>query len=118
MKQETGRKMADRTDSTTPGSWPIPVVSVSSSTSVHEEEASAAFSIPTVSVSSEADQKTLLSQVWYVPASATDFDLQWLQFVMQQYYQSHHPDFEAPKIKNFSINMARSPEDETAPSKG
>ena len=111
--------MADRTDSTTPGSWPIPVVSVSSS-GVHEEqeEASAAFSIPTVSVSSEADQKTLLSQVWYVPASATDFDLQWLQFVMQQYYQSHHPDFEAPKIKNFSINMARSPEAETAPSKG
>ena len=111
--------MADRTDSITPGSWPIPVVSVSSS-GVHEEqeEASAAFSIPTVSVSSEADQKTLLSQVWYVPASATDFDLQWLQFVMQQYYQSHHPDFEAPKIKNFSINMARSPEDETAPSKG
>ena len=111
--------MADRTDSTTAGSWPIPVVSVSSS-GVHEEqeEASAAFSIPTVSVSSEADQKTLLSQVWYVPASATDFDLQWLQFVMQQYYQSHHPDFEAPKIKNFSINMARSPEDETAPSKG
>ena len=111
--------MADRTDSTTPGSWPIPVVSVSSS-GVHEEqeEASAAFSIPTVSVSSEADQKTLLSQVWYVPASATDFDLQGLQFVMQQYYQSHHPDFEAPKIKNFSINMARSPEDETAPSKG
>ena len=111
--------MSDRTDSTTAGSWPIPVVSVSSS-GVHEEqeEASAAFSIPTVSVSSEADQKTLLSQVWYVPASATDFDLQWLQFVMQQYYQSHHPDFEAPKIKNFSINMARSPEDETAPSKG
>ena len=111
--------MADRTDSTAAGSWPIPVVSVSSS-GVHEEqeEASAAFSIPTVSVSSEADQKTLLSQVWYVPASATDFDLQWLQFVMQQYYQSHHPDFEAPKIKNFSINMARSPEDETAPSKG
>ena len=110
--------MADRTDSalSTTSAWPIPVVSVSSSTSVHEEEASAAFSIPTVSVS-EADQKTL-SQVWYAPASATDFDLQWLQFVMQQYYQSHHPDFEAPKIKNFSVNMARSPEDETAPSKG
>ena len=90
----------------------VPVVSVSSS------EASAAFPIPTVSVS-EADQNTAkLSQVLYAPSSATDFDLNWVQFVMQEYYSSHHPELEAPKIQKFSVNMAGSPDDETVPSKG
>ena len=99
--------------------WTVPLVSVSST------EASAAFPIPTVSVSPSeavvpgADQNTpTLSQVWYAPASATDFDLHWVQFVMQQYYSSHHPDLEAPKIQTFSIDMAGSPEDEHVPSKG
>ena len=97
----------------------VPVVHVSST------EASAAFPIPTVSVSpsdseaaTETDQNTSLSQVWYAPASATDFDLHWVQFVMQQYYSSHHPDLEAPKIQKFSVDMAGSPEDENVPSKG
>ena len=112
--------MADRTGGSSQA-LAIPVVSVSSSSGL-EGEASAAFpststTIPTVSVS-EADQKSCLSQVWYAPASATDFDLAWVQFVMQQYYQSHHPDFQAPRIQNFSINMAGSPEDEAVPSKG
>ena len=65
------------------------------------------FSIPTVSVEAEEDH----SKVWYAPTSTSDFDLTWVQFVMQQYFKNQNIQQEC-KVRNFSVvNMAGSPEE-------
>lgn len=107
------------------GSMPIPIVvtgCVQQSDADAEESTSggseAAFSIPTVSIEVETSEEDL-SKRWYVPTSTSDFDLPWVQFVMQQYYTNTTEDKhqKIPIVKKFTVNMAGSPEDEKA-SKG
>ena len=73
--------------------------------------------LPTVSV--ESDEPQNLSLTWYAPTCASDFTLEWVQFVMKQYLNNseNNQDFDnspkqAENIQQFQVNMAGSPEDE------
>ena len=73
--------------------------------------------LPTVSV--ESDEPQNLSLTWYAPTCASDFTLEWVQFVMKQYLnnsENNQDNFYSPKqaenIQQFQVNMAGSPEDE------
>ena len=106
---------------------PIPVVVPCVSVSVEAEEGAesissseaGAFSVPTVSV--EADESSNLSLTWYAPTCASDITLEWIQFVMKQYWIEQNEGKKAdkaPKVQHFKVNMAGSPEDETTPTRG
>ena len=70
--------------------------------------------LPTVSV--ESDEPQNLSLTWYAPTCASDFSLEWIQFVMKQYMIENNQDYsqtQASNIQQFQVtNMAGSPEDE------
>ena len=69
--------------------------------------------LPTVSV--ESDEPQNLSLTWYAPTCASDFTLEWVQFVMKEFLRENNQDIDSLKqaenIQQFQVNMAGSPED-------
>ena len=112
----------------------IPVVSCASSKDFKAIESTSpaaseveggAFSskIPTVSVETDEPQRNPeFSLNWNAPQSPSDFTLEWVQFVMNEYWTNQSEDKEdlnlASKIENFKVNMAGSPNDDTTPTRG
>lgn len=87
--------------------------STSSSASTQLEVGGAFPVLPTVSVESEEPQN--LSLTWYAPTCASDFTLEWVQFVMKEFLRENNQDIDSQKqaenIQQFQVNMAGSPED-------
>merc|ERR1712079_969973 len=55
------------------------------------------------------------SLTWYAPTCASDFTLEWVQFVMKEFLRENNQDIDSLKqaenIQQFQVNMAGSPED-------
>ena len=88
------------------------------------EESKQPHTIPTVTFedsNTSGDERT--SQHWNAPTCASDFSLEWVQYVMEQYYNCNF-DMSAkkenlnnkkdsvPTVRRFSVNMAGSPDEE------
>ena len=99
---------------------PVPP-SVDTSGALSSEEkttASHAFpSIPTVWIEDEnsEEQVSTSSPVWYAPTCVSDFDLAWVEFVMQQYYENNFDkDVKKPTVRRFTVDMAGAPDEKAS----
>ena len=106
--------LVSETQSPVPSSPSLTVLSEEKTTKT--TTASAFPSIPTVWIEDENSEEVPTSPVWYAPTCVSDFDLAWVEFVMQQYYENNFKDKDVkkPTVRRFTVDMAGAPDEKAS----